>query len=349
MPQKLSDGCACGAIRYEPMLTQSSYELSLSGLNRSKSPGEKGSKMTDVKVELRGIGSTDDDTTIKQGRTANSSRGTALEQSDYIFADREDEQQRLERQAEIIEPLTERAFLAAGLAPGMRVLDVGTGAGDVALLAARLVGSDGEVVSVERDPAAVAAATARLDKMGLSNVRIVQGDAQTLDGVESGFDAVVGRVVLMYLPDPVAALARVSQLLRPGGLVCFQECDMTYGWAAPMTPLWRQARAWSLETLKQARVTPSMGLSLYSCFVTAGLPAPELRLESAVAGGPEAFAWGWANVVRGLLPLMERLGVATAADVEPDTLAERLLHDVVAFDGIVIGPPLVAAWARMPT
>jgi SAM-dependent methyltransferase len=230
----------------------------------------------------------------------------------------------------------------------MRVLDLGAGAGDVALLAARLVGSDGEVVGVERDAAAVAAATARFDRMGLSNVRIVQGDAQTLDGVEAGFDAVVGRLVLMYLPDPVAALARASQLLRPGGLVCFQEGDMTYDWAAPMTPLWRQARAWFLETLQRARVAPSMGLSLYSCFVASGLPAPELRLECAVAGSAKAFARGWANVIRGVLPMMERLGVASATDVQPDTLAERLARDVVATDGIVIGPPLVAAWARMP-
>ena len=90
-----------------------------------------------------------------------------------------------------------------------------------------------------------------------------------------------------------------------------------------------------------------MGLSLHASFVAGGLPAPELRLECAVGGGAAAAAWGWANVVRGMLPLMERLEVTTTADVQPDTLAERLLRDVLAADGIVIGPPLVGAWARM--
>ena len=124
---------------------------------------------------------------------------------------------------------------------------------------------------------------------------------------------------------------------------------MAYDWAQPMTPLWTQIRAWFLETLSRARVAPRMGLSLYASFVAAGLPAPELRLESVVTGGPEAVAWGWANVLLGALPLMERLGVTTAAELQPDTLAERLLCDILAADGIVIGPPLIGAWARTPT
>lgn len=228
----------------------------------------------------------------------------------------------------------------------MRVLDLGSGAGDVAMLAGRLVGSDGEVVGVERDPAAVASATARVEQAGVSNVRFVEGDVQTLAVVESGFDAVVGRLVLMYVADPVGVLARATELLRPGGLVCVQECDLAYDWAQPMTPLWTQIRSWLLETVERGGFAPRLGLSLYANFVAAGLPAPQLRLECALAGGPEAPAWGWANVMRGVLPLMERLGVATAAELEPDTLAQRLLDDVVACNGIVLYGPLVGAWAR---
>jgi ubiquinone/menaquinone biosynthesis C-methylase UbiE len=107
-------------------------------------------------------------------------------------------------------------FRAAGLGTGMRVLDLGLGAGDVAMLAARLVGREGEVVGVERDPEAVASATARVAQAGLSNVRFTQGDAQKLDGVAAGFDAAVGRLVLMYLPNP---------LLRSGVLA---------GWCGPV-------------------------------------------------------------------------------------------------------------------
>jgi hypothetical protein len=91
------------------------------------------------------------------------------------------------------------------------------------------------------------------------------------------------------------------------------------------------------------------GASASASFIAAGLPAPELRLECAVVGGAEPPAWAWAQVVLRVLPLMARLGVATAADVKPDTLAQRLQDEVVASDGVVIGPPLVGAWAHRGT
>lgn len=266
--------------------------------------------------------------------------------SEYAFADRAHEQRRLARQAEEFDPLTERVFRAAGLGIGMRVLDLGSGAGDVAILAARLVGPGGEVVGVERDPEAVASATARVAQAGISNVRFIQGDVQTLDGVTGTFDAAVSRLVLMYVAEPAAVLRRVAGLVRPGGLVCMHEGDMAYDWAAPMTPLWAQIRSWFLSTLERANVATRMGLSLYPTFVAAGLPAPELRLECAVGGGEKA--WAWANVVSGVLPLMEQLGITTAAELAADTLADRLQDELRAADGIVISPPMVGAWARLP-
>ena len=89
-----------------------------------------------------------------------------------------------------------------------------------------------------------------------------------------------------------------------------------------------------------------MGLRLYRCFLEAGLSAPTLSLEAAVVGGPEAPAWGWANVVRGIVPVMERFGIASAAEVDANTLADRLSADIQSDEGIVIGPPMVGAWAQ---
>jgi len=268
--------------------------------------------------------------------------------SQYAFADREHEQRRLASQAELFDPLTERVFRTAGLRRGMRVLDLGSGAGDVALLAAKLVGREGEVVGIERDPAAVASAMTRIAEAELTNLRIVEGDVQTFDGVADGFNAVVGRLVLMYLRDPAAALRRAAGLLRPGGLVCFHEGDMAYDWAAPMTPLWAQMREWFLAVLQRAGANSRMGLSLYPTFVAAGLPPPEMQLECAVGGGDRAFAWAWVNVMRGVLPLMGRFDIATAAELHADTLAERLLAEVTAAQGIVVSPPMIGAWARLP-
>src|SRR4051812_35574812 len=81
----------------------------------------------------------------------------------YPFSDRVAEDERLVAQGRLFDPLTHRLLRAAGLAPGMRVLDLGSGAGNVTRLAAQLVGPQGAVVGIERDPAAVELARRRTD------------------------------------------------------------------------------------------------------------------------------------------------------------------------------------------
>jgi SAM-dependent methyltransferase len=263
----------------------------------------------------------------------------------YPFADRAAEDERLVAQGRIFDPLTRRFFEQAGLAPGMRVLDLGSGAGNVARLAAELVGPDGVVVGIERDPAAVELARRRTDA---GNVEFRVGDVQTLEDVEGGFDAVVGRLVLMYLTDPVAALRRAAMRVRAGGLVCMHEADLAYLAAAPQTPLWGQAQGWFLDALEKAGIERRMGPSLHTAFRAAGLPRPHLLVEAFAQGGPDAPAWAWANVISATVPLMERLGVATQAEVNPATLADRLLAETLANDGCVIGPPMTGAWTTVP-
>jgi SAM-dependent methyltransferase len=270
------------------------------------------------------------------------------ERRGYIFEERAAENERLLAQGTIFDPLTRRLLIEAGLAPGMRVLDLGSGAGNVAIVAANLVGPEGAVVGVERDPNAVERAQRIVSEAGHANIEFRVGDVQTLDGVEAGFDAVIGRLILMYLPDPAAALRQAATRVRPGGTICIHEADLTYLYSSPPTPLWQQVRAWFLDTLAKARVEPRMGLSLFSVYRAAGLPDPQLVFETFVAGGPQAPAWGWANVIRGVVPLMERLGIATEAEIAPATLADRLLAELLPNNGIVIGPPLIGAWSTVP-
>jgi ubiquinone/menaquinone biosynthesis C-methylase UbiE len=102
------------------------------------------------------------------------------------------------------------------------------GAGDVALLAARLVGSEGEVVGIDTNPSIIETARARARDAGCSNVSFVAGDIRELS-LPQDFDAVVGRYVLMFMPDPVAAMRAVVGHLRPGGIAAFPEPDFTQG------------------------------------------------------------------------------------------------------------------------
>src|SRR5262249_10329343 len=90
--------------------------------------------------------------------------------SDYAFGSTDAEHERLIRQSTYIASLTERFFREAGIGPGHRVLDIGSGVGDVAMLAAQIVGPFGEVVGIERDPRTIARARSRVHDCGLANV-----------------------------------------------------------------------------------------------------------------------------------------------------------------------------------
>src|SRR5215475_10140625 len=136
----------------------------------------------------------------------------------YTYAENE----RLILQALRIAPTTEHLFRDAGIVSGMRVLDLGSGLGDVAMLVARLVGPTGEVLGIERDATSIARARARVTAAGLRNVRFIQSDASRITFDEM-FDAVVGRLILMFLPDPAAVLKAVGRFVRPGGVFAFQE------------------------------------------------------------------------------------------------------------------------------
>ena len=250
----------------------------------------------------------------------------------YTMGRSKEETERLIQQSGLYEDITGRLLRDAGLFTGMKVLDIGSGAGDVAFAAAELVGSEGEVLGVDMNPEILETARTRAQAAGLTNVQFVAGDAQTL-GLPNDFDALIGRLVLMYLPDPVATLKQLATHLRPGGIVAFQEVDFTTysSIARPDTPMMNQLAEWGVEVFRRSGANVGMGLDLYSTFVDAGLPEPSLQYTAPV-GGPEAWI-GYqfiANAFRSILPLLERFGIATAEEVDLETLAQQLRAEVVA-------------------
>ncbi len=138
----------------------------------------------------------------------------------YVPGHSEEERQRLIEQGAFLRSFTERLLADAGIGTGMRVLDVGCGVGDVLLLVASLIGPEGTVVGVDKDPLALKRARERVSALSLTNVRFVEGDLRGLT-FDEPFDAAVGRCVLMYLADPIEALRGTASHVRPGGIIAF--------------------------------------------------------------------------------------------------------------------------------
>jgi 2-polyprenyl-3-methyl-5-hydroxy-6-metoxy-1,4-benzoquinol methylase len=196
--------------------------------------------------------------------------------SQYVLGSTDAEQERLIRQAARLDPYTERLFRDAGMGPSQRILDIGSGVGDVAMLAARLVGSSGAVVGVERDMRSIARARARVAEAGLHNVTFMQSDVTEVTSSEP-FDGVVGRCILQFLPDAAAVLRSLSRLVRPGGVLAFHE--PTWSPLLLLTaqlPLWSACAALIRKTFQCSGANPDMELVLFRAFEKAGLPAPHM-------------------------------------------------------------------------
>jgi SAM-dependent methyltransferase len=228
------------------------------------------------------------------------------------------------------------------------VLDVGSGAGDVAWLIAEVIGSNGEVVGSDRAEVAVATARRRAAERGVANVSFLDGDPGTLD-FGRPFDAVVGRYVLMFQADPTVLLRRVARKLRRGGLIAFHEPEWRGVRSMPVAPSYDQLCAWVVETFIRSGADPHMGDHLGPAFVAAGLPEPTMRSESLIgAGATAADVIGLkVDLARTMVPAMERHGVVSAAEVDIDTARERIRAEVGAAHSVVIGRAEVAAWARI--
>lgn len=273
---------------------------------------------------------------------------TEPKDSPYILGHHSDELQRLIHQSRYLGELTEDILHKAGLEPGMSVLDVGCGAGDVSFLAAKLVGRAGSVIGIDRSSEAVALARQRAEDVGFQNLKFEQADLEQFSP-NLQVDALIGRLVLLYMRDPAGSLRGWSKAVRRGGIVAFHEMVMSGMRSVPPAPTYDKAGGHVIEAFRRAGNEVDMGLHLYETFTAAGLPAPEMLMGGRVEGEPDAQGYlAIAGIVRTLLPAMERFGLWSAAEADVDTLAARMRDEVVAGGGVIVAPPLVGAWTRMP-
>jgi SAM-dependent methyltransferase len=266
----------------------------------------------------------------------------------YLFGHSASETDRLLRQARIFGPYTRRLFEDAGIVPGMKVLDVGSGAGDVALILGDMVGTSGTVIGIDVNAELLETARARAAAAGLLNVAFTVGDAASA-ALDHDFDAVVGRCVLFFIKDRPTVVRRLAEHVRPGGVIAFQEPGNATlrSSALPPSPLLDRVWRWIMELYGRAEMDLYAGLRLFSIFKEAGLPEPQMHLDAAVGGGADWLGYEYiAGLVRTILPRLVDHGVATAEEVDVDSLADRLRAETVANHGVVTTWSFITAWAR---
>ena len=269
----------------------------------------------------------------------------ALQQADYVLGHTSVEQQRLIRQARVLAPLTERFLQDAGISSGMRVLDIGCGMGDVTIIAAQLVGSAGQVTSIDLDQASIETAQRRAAALGFENTSFNRADIAAYQP-PSSFDAIIGRLVLQFVPDPIAIIKRLSGLLRPGGILALQEPT----WKLWLTctahlPLHLAVTRAAREAFQAGGANTEMEQQLYQGFIASGLHAPQLRVEVPLGNSPK-FRSLLPDLLAALMPNIIAKGLAIDHLGDLNTLRDRLDQELDKENSFASYVALIGAFGR---
>jgi ubiquinone/menaquinone biosynthesis C-methylase UbiE len=207
----------------------------------------------------------------------------------------------------------------AGLSPGLHVLDLGCGGGDITVEIARLVGPAGRVVGIDMDDGVLVHARLASDACGL-RVEWRQGRIEDLDE-ERSFDIAYTRFLLSHLPDPADALRRMRRAVRPLGRVVVEDIDIAahVHWP-PSTAFQRYIELYAL-TGRARGVDPSIGPRVAALLIDAGLEDVEVSISMPVFRAGEAK-----TIAR--LTLSNIAGAAIAGGFTNRAEVDRLLAEL---------------------
>jgi SAM-dependent methyltransferase len=225
----------------------------------------------------------------------------------------------------------------------MRVLDVGCGVGEVARIVSDIVGETGQVVGIDVDPGALDYARRRL---GRGNIEFKHSKLDDY-AAEHLFDAVVGRVILMHVKDPVAALKRAAAQVRSGGVVCFIEPWLGTAMSHPRVESFQKFMEGAHTALGAAGVHLDMGARLYADFIAAGLSAPEIRGAADLGAGGnnpmlDRMLEGARSGIRAQVPEAQRETVL--AQIE--ALGQAMRQEADSKNATLMEMLVIGAWSR---
>lgn len=230
---------------------------------------------------------------------------------------------------------TARFFAGLGIEAGMRVLDVGCGSGDLSRFVAELAGPEGEVVAIDRSDEALAMARTAPISPSAAPIRYRAVDLSDELPDLGPFDAIVGRRVLMYLPQAASTIARLKQLAKPGAVLAFQEhARSSLPAGLGRLDLHRQLYDWMWTTVAAEGGDVGLALRLVDLFRAEGFAIEVARSEAILLqpGEPSFLP----TLTAMMLPRLVERKVASAADVGLETLAERLEEERCAAGGTIV-------------
>ena len=232
---------------------------------------------------------------------------------------------------------TVRRLVELGVTKGWRCVEVGAGHGSIVRWLADRVGPAGSVVAADIDT--------RLLTGLPDNVDVRELDIRDQD-LEPGFDLAHCRALLMHLPDPEAALARIVAALRPGGVLLAEEGDfgLLHLGGHPNSAAQNDAHQQIVNAMREARIMDGyLGRTLPEMLLASGLELQFAEIDSAT-GRPGEAEYEWMRTT-----LLQATAKLVAAGVI-DAATRRTVEEFFLTSGTVVTSiSLVAAGGRKPT
>lgn len=261
----------------------------------------------------------------------------------YALATGEAATHRLHVLHDVYGPGTRRLLRDAGLRCGMRVADLGCGAGIVTAMLAEIVGPEGEVVGVDFSGAQIAEARAQI-KSGVSNVKFVEASAADTGLPRGSFDLVYSRFLLIHLPEPERALCEMLALLKPNGVLVCEDGDLTSAGSEPPSALQAFADLWGRLGPRRG-VDYTLGRRLYQMVLAAGFAAPEMVFnQPAMTQGENKRLLELSVAEAG--PAFIEAGLITEQELDWTLDEMRRANDDHSI--VAVMPRMSQVWARKP-
>jgi ubiquinone/menaquinone biosynthesis C-methylase UbiE len=266
----------------------------------------------------------------------------------YVFGNSATEQQRLVDQAEGLEPETRWLLDHIGIKKGWRAADIGCGPIGVLNLLSERVGSRGSVIGIEREHRFADMARSEIEKRGLKNASIVQGDVLSA-GQESGsLDLVHERLVLINVPElnQRALVEQMVGLLKPGGTIVLQEYDRVSYICYPEHPSWTILLNAYTEAFRRSGGNGATGRSLPWLLNSAGIRDVQTKVHVRTVHVGESRR----TLQLSMLDVMHEKILALNWFSEREFMEQKkaLLRHLSDPNTLLIDRLLVQAWGRKP-
>jgi ubiquinone/menaquinone biosynthesis C-methylase UbiE len=266
---------------------------------------------------------------------------------DYVLPREDEEYQRLEMQARMLEEPTRRILAKAGVRSGQRCLDIGCGTGSVMRILGEMVGPSGSVLGVDLDKRIGALALSALEAEQPGRHRFEPVDLTTAESISGApFDVVFARLVVFHMPDQVAALARFWSWVAPGGVLVIIDFDLTHLKSYPTNEVIERATEFITTTFSRAGRDAAIGAHVPLLLAEAGVGRPD-GIDVSGVMAPVDFMLGQIRpLVRSLTPAAIALEIADGATLEA---LDRDLAAQVDAAAFARGPDTIGVWKRKPS